>query len=114
MKNQYARQYLEKEWIELRNEIIKRDENKCQDCLEWVTENTANVHHTYYVANRKVWEYPKDTLITLCKKCHKKRHKECDTKEAKVIEKYSRNLKYEARKETLKEWKGIKEIIPKI
>lgn len=33
-----------------------------------------NVHHTYYINGHKPWDYNEDALITLCEKCHKKRH----------------------------------------
>jgi len=33
-----------------------------------------NIHHTYYVRGHKPWEYDNKALVTLCEKCHKKRH----------------------------------------
>ena len=33
-----------------------------------------NIHHTYYVKGHKPWEYDNKALVTLCEKCHKKRH----------------------------------------
>lgn len=33
-----------------------------------------NIHHNYYVLNKKPWEYNDDALITLCSQCHQKRH----------------------------------------
>ena len=33
-----------------------------------------NIHHKYYILGKKPWEYPDDTLVTLCEDCHKKRH----------------------------------------
>ena len=33
-----------------------------------------NIHHNYYINGLKPWEYDNETLITLCEKCHKKRH----------------------------------------
>ena len=35
-----------------------------------------NVHHKYYVREKKPWEYDDDALVTLCADCHKKRHAE--------------------------------------
>lgn len=34
------------------------------------------VHHTYYLANRFPWEYPNESLMLVCHKCHLKIHKE--------------------------------------
>lgn len=33
-----------------------------------------NVHHKYYIQDRKPWEYPDEALITLCESCHQKMH----------------------------------------
>ncbi|ARV07201.1 hypothetical protein BTO04_11115 [Polaribacter sp. SA4-10] len=32
------------------------------------------VHHKYYVINNLPWDYPDDSLITLCNECHQKLH----------------------------------------
>lgn len=34
-----------------------------------------NVHHKYYIAGKKPWEYDNDALITLCQDCHGLEHK---------------------------------------
>jgi len=39
-----------------------------------------NVHHKYYIENRKAWEYENDALITLCEKCHKEEHEKNEIK----------------------------------
>lgn len=33
-----------------------------------------NVHHKYYIRGKNPWEYPDDAFVTLCDKCHQKRH----------------------------------------
>ncbi|WP_299183706.1 hypothetical protein [uncultured Aquimarina sp.] len=33
-----------------------------------------HVHHTYYIKNNVPWNYPNETLITLCHSCHKRIH----------------------------------------
>lgn len=33
-----------------------------------------NIHHKYYIENRKAWEYNDDALITLCENCHRVEH----------------------------------------
>lgn len=35
-----------------------------------------NVHHQYYVKDRKPWDYPDFALVTLCAKCHAERHED--------------------------------------
>lgn len=33
-----------------------------------------NIHHNYYIEGHKPWEYNNNVLVTLCEKCHEKRH----------------------------------------
>lgn len=33
-----------------------------------------NIHHKYYIRGNKPWEYDNDALVTLCSRCHQKRH----------------------------------------
>ena len=61
-------QYKDPRWQKRRLEIMQRDEFMCQCCYD--PENTLNVHHKYYIHNKKPWEYPSELLITLCEKCH--------------------------------------------
>ena len=35
-----------------------------------------NIHHNYYIFGRKPWDYDNDALVTLCSRCHQKRHKQ--------------------------------------
>jgi 5-methylcytosine-specific restriction endonuclease McrA len=67
-RNQYFEQYKDPRWQKKRLEIMQRDEFMCQNCYD--RESTLNVHHKYYIYNRKPWEYPNELLITLCKECH--------------------------------------------
>ena len=59
------------EWREKRAQILESDNHSCRDCF---SKSKLQVHHLYYIAKRKVWEYPNSALITLCESCHKKRH----------------------------------------
>jgi len=56
------------EWQKRRLEILGRDGFECQSCGE--TEKTLHVHHDYYARDRKPWEYPAESLHTLCEDCH--------------------------------------------
>jgi len=55
-------------WQKLRLEVFDRDEWACQGCGD--SENTLNVHHTYYEALKEPWEYPLRSFVTLCEECH--------------------------------------------
>ena len=69
---QYQQFLKDGRWQRRRLEIMERDGFKCCDCG---TSDDLHVHHIQYIAGRKPWEYDDEDLITLCEKCHKKRHK---------------------------------------
>ena len=69
MKKNYSDLLKDPRWQKKRLHIMERDEFTCQCCFD--DKNTLNVHHKYYIANRKPWEYPDELLITLCENCHK-------------------------------------------
>lgn len=56
-------------WQRKRLEILQRDNFECQSCAS--TEKTLHVHHTYYEKGKRPWEYPDESLRTLCEDCHK-------------------------------------------
>jgi len=54
-------------WKKKRSAILKRDNHACQKCGD---TNNLQVHHCYYESGLKPWEYPGESLITLCNHCH--------------------------------------------
>lgn len=59
-------------WIEKREEVLKRDDYKCRYC----GDNTKlEVHHIFYMVDKLPWQYPDKLLITLCSECHSRWHK---------------------------------------
>lgn len=63
--------YKDVRWMKLRNEVLIRDQYKCQAC-KGVIE--IQVHHVRYVKHGKIWDSPMKDLVTLCKDCHGKIH----------------------------------------
>ena len=59
-------------WQKKRLEILERDGWRCRICKSDIY--TLNVHHLYYKKDKKPWEYPKTSLITLCESCHEEEH----------------------------------------
>jgi hypothetical protein len=56
-------------WQKMRLEIFTRDNWECQICHS--KESTLNIHHTYYKKwGTPPWDYPDESLITLCEQCH--------------------------------------------
>lgn len=52
---------------------MERDEWCCMDCGS--TTATLNVHHGYYERGKKPWEYPIESLRTVCEVCHVRRER---------------------------------------
>lgn len=55
-------------WQRKRLEILERDGFACTKCGD--KENTLHVHHGYYERGLMPWEYPSESLHTLCDNCH--------------------------------------------
>ena len=67
-KEWYAEQCRRPEWQKKRLEIMNRDGFQCQGCGE--KQKTLHIHHRYYAKGRMPWEYPSESLITMCQECH--------------------------------------------
>lgn len=101
------------EWSEVRNDIVKRDDNKCMNCgkpesdgpiisggsrnyfnpitFVAVSETEAvklEVHHKLYIRDKLPWGYNYDDLLTVCSSCHKEIH---DNNEIYVYDENKRN-----------------------
>jgi len=70
--------YLDAEWIELRNSIIKRDKGSCLSCGS--KENIC-VHHCRYSDIGKKLIVSSKFLFTMCAKCHINFHKQVKVKD---------------------------------
>lgn len=68
----YEEQIKSPHWHKRRLQILQRDNFTCQICGS--TEKTLHVHHLCYRKGAKIWEYPDNTLITLCEDCHRMEH----------------------------------------
>jgi hypothetical protein len=74
MSNETARQKYtdllkDPRWQKKRLEIFQRDGFACRDCGK--SDRQLQVHHSNYCRNSKPWDYPSESLRTLCEKCHK-------------------------------------------
>lgn len=60
-------------WQKKRLEIMQRDGFKCVICNNHNSE--LHVHHSFYDRNiDNPWEYPDETMITICDNCHNDCH----------------------------------------
>ena len=72
-KEEYKELLKSPEWLDKRDSIKNRDGNKCVKCG---SKKQLEVHHTYYLSGKMPWEVPDECLITLCRVCHRKEHKD--------------------------------------
>ncbi|MCR4374200.1 MAG: hypothetical protein NUW22_05065 [Acidobacteria bacterium] len=69
-------------WQRKRLEVMQRDNFTCVSCGS--TENTLNVHHSYYTKGAMPWDYPADSLKTLCQQCHGDHHEAMENLKASI------------------------------
>lgn len=82
----YAELLNQPEWKQKHLEILERDNFKCRKCDDG--EISLKVHRRFYTYRLNPWDYPNDSLETLCNHCHKKIHKamrDCKIKLGKVL-----------------------------
>jgi len=69
----YKEQLKHPNWQRKRLEIMQRDNFKCRICGD--TKKQLHVHHIFYENEAdNIWNYPNESLITLCSDCHKYEH----------------------------------------
>ncbi|BAY96885.1 hypothetical protein NIES37_08220 [Tolypothrix tenuis PCC 7101] len=73
------------EWRNKRDEILRRDNHSCVLCQQ---KEFLHIHHTYYLKLTLPWNYPNESLITLCEKCHDKIHKQIKVPVFEIVKGY--------------------------
>jgi len=66
--------YHDPRWQKFRLERLELAEWSCDLC--GTAKIKLNIHHSYYVAGRAPWEYPKETTMVLCDFCHACMHED--------------------------------------
>ena len=69
--NEYSEKLKDPRWQKKRLKIFNRDNFTCVECGD--TETTLHIHHKEY-KDSEIWDYPNESLITLCENCHRKKH----------------------------------------
>lgn len=59
------------DWYVFRNYILKRDNFKCRLCNN---KNNLHIHHIIPISENINLMYDEDNCLTLCPKCHHKKH----------------------------------------
>lgn len=68
----YSERLTDPRWQKMRLEVFQRDGFACRCCAE--TELELHAHHSWYERGRQPWEYPTDSVVTYCHKCHEAEH----------------------------------------
>jgi len=68
MNKEYTEKFKDPRWQRKRLEILERDNWCCQRCYD--DTKILHIHHCFYEKNHDPWDYPNDSLITLCEDCH--------------------------------------------
>ena len=72
MKINYKEELKSPEWQRKSCNHKYLDNYICQICGQ--KDKVVHVHHHFYIEGRHIWEYPDETLVTLCEDCHAKEH----------------------------------------
>lgn len=72
----YLDQLKSPKWQKKRLDILNIRGFKCEKCKS--EDEQLHVHHRFYIANRKAWEYDNDVFQVLCHICHEIEHKKED------------------------------------
>lgn len=70
-KSEYSELLKDPRWLDRRAALLLLRGTACEDCG---AEGPVEVHHGYYRAGRKPWEYPDSAFHVLCRGCHMLMH----------------------------------------
>lgn len=108
-KEQYQELLLDPLWDLKRKYILKRDRYTCRNC--GCKGVKLHVHHTYYEGEKKPWQYPNESMLSLCESCHEAEHRNKPIED--FIRKSTPVKKSKRKTEKKKEQKVVKVKIPK-
>lgn len=80
-RKSYADKLKDPRWQKRRLEVLNAANWHCEDAGCRRSDNSLEVHHTYYSRGLEPWDYPRQALIALCDQCHERRQSiECSIK----------------------------------
>ena len=83
MGKSYKKLLRDPRWQKKRLKVFERAGWACESCGD--DKEELHVHHTFY-DGRKPWKYPKKSLVSLCKTCHRAEHEEEEEEEVEWFE----------------------------
>ena len=84
MKKTYAELLRDPRWQKKRLEIMQRDNFSCVICSS--KDKTLHVHHCFYKKGADPWDYPNDSLVTLCFDCHEEEGAKANEAKSELIQ----------------------------
>jgi hypothetical protein len=110
-KETHRSQLQDERWKTKRRRAVTLAMGKCSKCG---FKGRLDVHHLYYIKGNKLWEYPFNALVVLCRKCHTKWHEEHYLEYRAEV--FSENRDYEApnKRKTYFVTKGKKSVIKQV
>lgn len=87
-------------WKSFRQLLLSAREHKCQNCPR---RELLEVHHRYYFAGHRVWEYEAEDVLVLCKTCHSLVHGRTAQAESLLLDQPRRRLMREQSEELSEE-----------
>lgn len=84
VRTKYSEKLKDPRWQRRRLEIMERDGWTCQSC--GATDKTLAVHHRRYHRGLEPWDYPPESLVTVCEDCHEQERELRWSAERQLIE----------------------------
>lgn len=86
----YSEKLKDPRWQKYRLAVFDRDNFTCRECGS--KKRTLHAHHLFYLKNKNPWEYPLNSIVTLCEVCHKLTHSDGAKEERKEKTDYLINI----------------------
>jgi hypothetical protein len=67
----YWQQLRDPRWQEVRLKVFERADFQCEVCGSKPEGESLEVHHHYYETGAMAWEYPMESLLCVCRECHR-------------------------------------------
>lgn len=84
LRSEYAKKLLDPRWQKLRLEVLSRDNWTCKSC--GAKDKTLHAHHVFYWPEQEnPWDYPAETIVTVCDACHADEHRDMRQREAGLM-----------------------------
>ncbi len=68
---EYRKKLKDLRWQQMRLKVFERDGWECRECFKGKDSGISlQAHHTYYRKGADPWDYPLESIVSLCEECH--------------------------------------------